>query len=120
TVPPFTPGSEFAGVVTNVGTEVSDLALGDRVFGSSTVGAFASRIAVPGWSVRRIPAHIDMREAAGFWITYSTAYHALRTVAEVQEQDWVVVLGAAGGVGSASLDIAQLLGARVVAALYTD
>jgi NADPH:quinone reductase len=120
TVPPFTPGSEFAGVVASVGAEVSDLAVGDRVFGSSMVGAFASQIVVPVGSLRRIPPHIDLHEAAGFWVAYSTAYHSLRTVAAVREGDWVVVLGATGGVGSAGIDVARLLGARVVAAASTD
>jgi NADPH:quinone reductase len=120
TVPPFTPGSEFAGVVASAGTDVSHLSVGDRVFGSSMVGAFATQIVVPARSARRIPPQVDLQEAAGFWVAYSTAYHSLRSVAAVREGEWVVVLGATGGVGTAALDIAQLLGARVVAAASTD
>src|ERR1700728_975917 len=120
TVPPFTPGSEFAGVVASAGADVSHLSVGDRVFGSSMVGAFASQIVVPPRSARRIQPQVDLQEAAGFWVAYSTAYHSLRSVAAVREGEWVVVLGATGGVGTAALDVAQLLGARGVGAASTD
>jgi NADPH:quinone reductase len=117
---PFIPGSEYAGVIAEVGSAVESARPGDRVFGSTMQGAFASRIAVPAASVRQLPASVDVREAAGFWVTYSTAYHCLRTTAEVADGDWVVVLGAAGGVGLATVDVARLLGARVLAAASSD
>jgi NADPH2:quinone reductase len=113
---PFTPGSEYAGVVRDVGTGVSGLAPGDHVFGSAITGAFASCVVSPAANLRRIPPEVSLREASGFWVTYGTAYHALRTVAEVAEGEWVAVLGAAGGVGLACVEVAQLLGGRVVAA----
>ena len=117
---PFIPGSEYAGVVIEAGPDVRSVRPGDRVFGSAINGAFASRIAAPAAAVHRLPASADLREAAGFWLTYSTAYLCLRTVAEVRDGDWVVVLGAAGGVGLAAIDVARLLGARVLAAASTD
>jgi NADPH2:quinone reductase len=117
---PFVPGSEYAGVVAEVGSAVQTLRPGDHVFGSMMSGAFASRVAVPESGVRRVPNHVDLPEASGFWVTYSTAYHSLHTVADVQAGDWVVVLGAAGGVGLAAIDVAQLFGARVLAAASSD
>jgi len=117
---PFIPGSEYAGVIIEAGSDVQSVRPGDRVFGSTMKGAFASRLTAPAASVRRLPASADLREAAGFWVAYGTAYQCLRTVAEVREGDWVVVLGAAGGVGLAAVDVARLLGARVLAAASTD
>jgi NADPH:quinone reductase len=117
---PFIPGSEYAGVVVDVGTDVDDLKPGDHVFGGGMNGAFASLVAAKATSLHRIPLHVDLHEASGFWVTYSTAYHTLRSVAGVSEGDWVVILGAAGGVGLASVDVGRLLGARVVAAASSD
>lgn len=117
TVPtPFTPGSEFAGIVSAVGADVSGVAVGDAVSGASMVGAFAEQVCVPVGSVTPVPEGVTFEDAAAFGVVYATAYHALRSIAEVQPGDWVVVLGAAGGVGLAAVDIAQQLGGRVVAA----
>src|SRR5579859_3605797 len=116
---PFTPGSEFAGVVSDVGENAGGLCRGDRVFGSTMVGAFAEQIAVPASSLTIIPEAVDLHSAAAFGVVYGTAYHALRSVAEVAPGSWVVVLGAAGGVGLAAVELAQILGARVVAAAST-
>jgi NADPH:quinone reductase len=112
---PLIPGSEYAGTVLSVGSSVQALSPGDRVGGSVAVGAFASQVAVPARNVWVVPDSVDMAEAAAFRVTYLTSYHALRSVAEVQPGEWVVVLGAAGGVGIAAIDIAKLLGARVIA-----
>jgi NADPH:quinone reductase len=117
---PFVPGSELAGQVLAVGAGVPglvpDLKEGDRVFGTAFHGAFAERAVLPAEQVTRMPDGSDFAEAAAFDVAYRTAYHALRSVAEVTAGDWVVVLGAAGGVGLAAVDIARELGARVVAA----
>ena len=113
---PFIPGSEFAGVVTAVGVDVSRVGVGDRVFGSSFAGAFAEQVAVPAAMLRPVPDAIRLDEAAAFGVAHTTAYHALRSVAEVSAGDWVVVLGAGGGVGVAAVDVARVLGARVLAA----
>lgn len=113
--PPFTPGSELAGDVIAAGDGVP-FAAGDRVVGTSFVGAFAEQALLPAGTVTSIPDGIDYAAAAGFGVTYRTAYHALRSVAQVTAGDWVVVLGAAGGVGLAAVDLGVALGARVLAA----
>jgi NADPH:quinone reductase len=117
---PFVPGSEMAGEVLAVGAGAGglagDLKEGDRVFGTAFSGAFAERAVLAADQVAKMPDSADFPEAAAFGVAYRTAYHALRSVAEVTAGDWVVVLGAAGGVGLAAVDIARELGARVVAA----
>jgi NADPH:quinone reductase len=118
--PPFVPGSELAGEVLAVGAGAGglagDLKEGDRVFGTAFHGAFAERAVLPAGQVTKMPGGADFGEAAAFGVAYRTAYHAVRSVAEVSAGDWVVVLGAAGGVGLAAVDVARELGARVVAA----
>ncbi|HEY7107179.1 MAG TPA: NADPH:quinone oxidoreductase family protein [Acidimicrobiia bacterium] len=114
--PPFVPGSEYAGTVTAVGEGVTALSPGDRVMGTAFVGACAQMIAAPATSLRKIPDGVSTAEAAAFGVVYQTAYHALRSVAEVEAGDWVVVLGAAGGVGLAAVELAVILGGRVLAA----
>jgi NADPH2:quinone reductase len=113
---PLIPGSEFAGTVAEAGPGITGLAPGDRVAGGVAVGAFAERVVVPAATLWPVPDGVDLADAAAFRVTYLTSYHALRSVAQVQPGDWVVVLGAAGGVGLAAVDIAKLLGARVIAA----
>ncbi|PXW32724.1 NADPH:quinone oxidoreductase family protein [Nocardia sp. 348MFTsu5.1] len=120
TVPtPFTTGSEFAGRVLSVGPDVALLVPGDAVMGTAFGGAFAEQIAVPEKTLTRIPAGLDMVNAAAFNVTYRTAYHSLTTFGAMQPGDWVVVLGAAGGVGTACIDVATRLGGRVIAAAST-
>ena len=112
--PPFTPGNEIAGEVVAAGQDAS-FTLGQRVFGT-TFGAFAERALLDEATGAVIPDGVDFASAAAFGVTYRTAYHALRSVAEVAAGDWVVVLGAAGGVGLAAVDLAVAMGARVLAA----
>lgn len=112
---PFTPGSELAGEVTAVGDGVT-LSPGERVTGAAFVGAFAEQALLRAEAVSVLPDGVDYASAAGFGVTYRTAYHALRSVAQVAEGDWVVVLGAAGGVGLAAVDLAVAMKARVLAA----
>jgi NADPH2:quinone reductase len=117
TIPlPFTVGSEFAGTVRSVGAGVDDLAVGDRVMGSSLIGAFAEQIVVPSTSLQPVDPAVELTAAAASGVAHQTAYHALRSVARVQPGEWVVVLGAAGGVGLATVELGAVLGARVVAA----
>ncbi|MGH3966568.1 MAG: NADPH:quinone oxidoreductase family protein [Mycobacterium sp.] len=116
---PFTPGSELAGEVAAVGDGVN-LAPGERVSGTAFVGAFAEQALLRAESVSPIPDDVDFAAAAAFGVTYRTAYHALRSVAEVSEGDWVVVLGAGGGVGLAAVDLAVAMKARVLAAASTS
>jgi NADPH:quinone reductase-like Zn-dependent oxidoreductase len=113
--PPFSPGSEMAGDVLAVGDGV-DYQPGDRVSATTFVGAFAEQAVVEARGLTPIPDGVDYADAAAFGVTNRTAYYTLRTVAPVNPGDWVVVLGAGGGVGLAAVDIAVLLGARVIAA----
>jgi NADPH:quinone reductase len=112
---PFVPGSELAGEVLAVGADVAGLKEGDRVFGTIFNGAFAERALLTVDQAAPMPDGGDFAAAAAFGVAYRTAYHAVRSVAEVKAGDWVVVLGAAGGVGLAAVDIARELGAWVVA-----
>jgi NADPH2:quinone reductase len=113
--PPFTPGSELAGEVLAVGDGVS-IRPGQRVSATTFVGAFAEQALLPEAAVSPIPDGADFASAAAFGVTYRTAYHALRSIADVAPGDWVVVLGAAGGVGLAAVDLAVAMKARVLAA----
>jgi NADPH:quinone reductase len=112
---PFTPGSEFVGTVIKLSPDVKGLKLGDHVMGSAMVGAYAEQIAVPAASLRSVPAGLSGPEAAAFSVTFRTAFHSLVTQGEFHPGDWVVVLGASGGVGTAAVDIATRLGGRVIA-----
>ena len=112
---PFIPGSEFAGEVVDVADGVKGLAAGDRVFGSVFVGAFADEVVVSPSSLARTPEGVDDATAAAFGVAYRTAFHVLRSVAELQRGDELVVLGAGGGVGSAAVQLGALLGATVTA-----
>lgn len=114
--PPFTPGSELAGIVRAVGAGVTDVAVGDRVCGQSLVGAFAEQALLPAVMVTRLPEHVDLQAAAAFGVVYSTAYCALRSAAQLATGETLLVLGAAGGVGLATVDVGRALGARVIAA----
>jgi NADPH:quinone reductase len=112
--PPFIPGNEIAGEVIAAG-DGAPFGPGQRVSGT-TFGAFAERALLDAGSAMLMPDDADFASAAAFGVTYRTAYHALRSTANVAEGDWVVVLGAAGGVGLAAVDLAVALKARVLAA----
>lgn len=114
--PPFVPGSEGAGVVTEVGDGVTGCAPGDRVLligGATFATELVTRVA-PGL-MHRIPAEMPFDEAAAFALTYGTAYHALVTRGAVRAGETVLVTGAAGGVGSAAIEVAKASGASVLA-----
>jgi NADPH:quinone reductase len=112
--PPFIPGNEIAGEVISVGAG-APFHPGQRVAGT-TFGAFAEQALLDATQASLIPDYADFASAAAFGVTYRTAYHALRTTAAVTQGDWVVVLGAAGGVGLAAVDLAVAMGAHVLAA----
>jgi NADPH:quinone reductase len=116
---PFILGSEYAGTVVELGEGADSLELGDRVFGSTIVGAFAEEIVVAPSVLMRIPVGVDDRTAAAFGVAYRTAYHVLRSVAALREGEELVVLGAGGGVGSAAVQLGVLLGATVTAVAST-
>jgi NADPH2:quinone reductase len=113
---PFVPGMELAGVVLQVGAEVKGLRPGDPVMATSTTGAFAEACPVAAERVIPRPASLAPDLAAASLITYGTTLHALEDRARVQPGETVLVLGAAGGVGTAAVELAKLLGAKVVAA----
>lgn len=112
---PFVPGSEFAGVVDEVGAGVSDFAVGDAVTGTGMFGAFAERVVVDATSLAHIPDGVDAHTAAAFGVAHRTAYHALRSMAALTAGDDLVVLGAGGGVGLAAVQLGFALGATVSA-----
>jgi len=114
---PFSPGHEGAGVVSSVGKDVSSLRVGDRVVFFKGFGAFAERVVVHETFAFPIPQSFPDHVAAGFFMVYGTSLHALLQRANISEKDEVLVLGAAGGVGLAAVDIAKAYGARVVAAV---
>ncbi|MET8651153.1 NADPH:quinone oxidoreductase family protein [Nocardia aurea] len=113
--PPFVPGSEFAGTVEAIGSEVTELAIGDRVSGTGLYGAFAEQVVFAAKKLARIPDGVDLPTAAAFGVAYRTAYHTLRSMARIGEGDRVIVLGAGGGVGLAAVQLAVQLGAEVTA-----
>jgi NADPH:quinone reductase len=114
--PPFAPGSEFAGEVVSVGPGVPHAIVGTSVLGAVLTGAFAEYVAVPAGAVTVVPDGLDHVAAAAFGVAHRTAFHALVTIGGARSGDVVVVLGAAGGVGLATVDVATALGMRVIAA----
>jgi NADPH:quinone reductase len=117
---PFSPGGEAAGTVSAVGEGVSSVSVGDRVIALSGHGAFAEKWLVPAVSVAPIPPGLDSVSAAAFGLTYGTSYYALKDRARLQAGETLLVLGAAGGVGSAAIELAKAMGATVIAAASTD
>jgi NADPH2:quinone reductase len=118
--PPFIPGGEAAGVVSETGPGAGNFSVGDRVIIIPEGGAFAQRCAVPCERVIPIPAGLGFKTAAGFTVTYATSYHALRQSAALQEGETLLVLGAAGGVGSTAVEIGKAMGACVIAAASSE
>lgn len=118
--PPFTPGSELAGTVIAVGPGVELLQVGDRVLSSLGLGAFASHVVLPAVAVTRIPDELELETAASLVQSYCTAWFALQRRTTVRPGETVLVLGAGGGVGLATIDVARSMGARVIAAASTD
>ena len=116
---PFSPGHEGAGVVSSVGEGVDIHSAGDSVAFFKGFGAFAEKIVLPAQMAFPIPESFPFRVAAGVFMVYGTSYHALVQRAGINKDDEVLVLGAAGGVGLAAVDIAKSFGARVVAAVST-
>jgi NADPH2:quinone reductase len=113
--PPYTPGCEFSGRVLEVADGVTRVQPGDLVFGLATHGAFAEQVVLDEARLTAVPDGVDPQVLAAFSVTYTTAYHALRTFARVQPGEHVTVLGAAGGVGMAAVELAAALGARPIA-----
>jgi len=118
--PPFVPGAEAAGVIAALGEGVTGFTVGQRVTSFGVAGAFAeSRVADSGMVVP-IPDEISFETAAAMTMAYGTSYHALRQRGHLQPDETLLVLGAAGGVGSAAVEIGKVLGATVIAAASSD
>jgi NADPH:quinone reductase len=113
---PFIPGAELAGVVQAVGEGVSNLRPGQSVVGFSGLGAFAEEALLPAAQCMPMPQGLDPALAASFMLAYGTSWHALRDRAALQAGETLLVLGAAGGVGLAAIEIGKALGAKVLAA----
>src|SRR4051812_22943030 len=113
--PPFVVGSEYAGVVTEVADDVTEVASGDLVTGTGIIGAFAEEAVSDAPRLVRIPAGVSATHAAAFGVAHRTAYHVLRSVAALQPGEELVVLGAGGGVGVAAVQLGVVLGATVTA-----
>jgi NADPH2:quinone reductase len=113
---PFVPGSELAGEVVSFGAGVTGVSTGDRVVVFSGLGAFAEQVAVPALSVLPMPEGLTYAQAAALIQSYGTALFALTRRTSVAIGEYVLVLGAGGGVGLAVIDVARALGARVIAA----
>ncbi len=112
---PFSPGSEMAGEVKAVGEGVKGYKPGDRVIAFTTYGAFAEEVKVEAGRLVPMPEGMDFESAAAFLLTYGTSDHALRDRAQLKAGETLLVLGAAGGVGLAAIEIGKALGARVIA-----
>ena len=117
---PFIPGGEVAGLVQSVGLGVEGFAVGDPVVVSTTTGGLTEQVAVPAAALSPVPAGVNLIEASGLFYAYGTAYHALKDRADLQAGETLAVLGAAGGVGLAAVDLGRIMGARVIAAASTD
>ena len=118
---PFVAGAEAAGRVLAVGDGVTQVSVDDRAFGYRLlVGAMAERFVVPADQVFRLPGEVTMEQGACLSVTYGTGYHALVDRACLEPGETVLITGATGGVGSAGIQIAKALGARVIAAVGTD
>ncbi|MBL8582257.1 MAG: NADPH:quinone oxidoreductase family protein [Rhizobiaceae bacterium] len=113
---PFSPGGELSGTVEAVGDGVTGFVPGDRVLAMTIWGALAEKVTVDAWRCACIPDDMPFDEAAAFLLTYGTSYHALVDRAHLKAGETLLVLGAAGGVGLAAVEIGKALGARVVAA----
>ncbi|MHB9878706.1 NADPH:quinone oxidoreductase family protein [Pacificimonas sp. ICDLI1SI03] len=117
---PFSPGGEAAGVVDAVGEGVTGLQVGQRALAMTGHGAFAEHVVTQESRVVPIPDSMPDDIAAGFTMTYATSHHALKQRAELQPGETLLVLGAAGGVGLAAVEIGKLMGAKVIAAASTQ
>jgi NADPH2:quinone reductase len=118
--PPFIPGGEAAGVVVAVGLGVTDFRVGDRVMSRHTLGACAELGNAKAALCDHVPAGMDIEAAGVFRGAYATAYHALLQRGRMTAGEWVLVHGAAGGIGIAAIQVAKLFGAHVIATASTE
>jgi NADPH:quinone reductase len=117
---PFVPGSDVAGIVTKVGAGVTRTKVGDSVLGILAWGGFAEEAAAKESELIPLPPDLDPVTAAAFALPYATSYHALKDRAKLQSGETLLVLGAAGGVGLAAVELGKVMGAKVIAAASSD
>src|SRR5689334_17368840 len=110
---PFSPASEFAGVVDSTGEGVSGFGRGDRVVGWMGSGAARERVVIKADRLAKMPDKLDFDRASGVTVTYGTTVHALKDRAQLKPGESLAVLGAAGGTGLAAIELGKLMGARV-------
>ena len=113
---PFSPGGELAGTIAALGDGVEGFKVGERVFAATGVGGFAEQVVVREKALLRIPESMNFAQASGISTTYGTSYYALKQRADLQPGETLLVLGAAGGVGLAAVELGKAMGARVLAA----
>lgn len=117
---PFSPGAEASGIVKSVGEGVAGFKPGDAVIAHMIWGAYAQEARVEAKKATLMPAGMDFNVAAGFTVMYATSYYALKDRAKLKKGETLLVLGAAGGVGLAAVELGKLMGARVIAAASTE
>jgi len=117
---PFSPGGEVAGVVESIGPGVSGVKVGQRVIGSSGWGGYAEKIKLPAQRSMASGIGMPFDEASAFILTYGTSYYALKDRGLLKEGETVLILGAAGGVGVAAIELAKAMGARVIGAVSSE
>jgi NADPH2:quinone reductase len=117
---PFSPGGEVAGVIESVGLGVSNVTVGQRVIGSVGWGGFAEKVKAPAARILPIPDAMPFDEASAFILTYGTSYYALKDRGQLKAGETVLILGAAGGVGVAAIELAKAAGAKVVGAVSSE
>ncbi len=117
---PFSPGGEIAGVVSAVGDGVEGLSVGDRVFASTGFGGMAEKVAVAAAAAIPVPDGVPLVEASALLFAHGTSHYALKDRAQLQSGETLLVLGAAGGVGLAAVELGAAMGARVIAAASSD
>ena len=117
---PFIPGTEVSGVIKKLGEGVTTRKVGDEVVGMVQIGGFATQVVTSEFSTFSKGENMSFEQAAGFAMTYGTSYYALKQRAKIQPGETLLVLGAAGGVGIASIQIAKAMGARVIAAASSE
>jgi NADPH2:quinone reductase len=117
---PFTPGSEVAGIVKELGEGVDNVKVGGRVIAFTGVGGFAEEVIADAPRLIPMPRSMDFATASAFVMTYGTSHHALKDRAQLKPGETLLVLGAAGGVGLAAVEIGKVMGAYVIAAASSD
>lgn len=117
---PFSPGGEVAGTVLALGEGVQGFAVGDRVIAATTWGGYAEEVVAEAGRLIPMPDEMDFPVAAAFTLTYGTSHHALKDRARLQPGETLLVLGAAGGVGLAAVELGKAMGARVIAAASSE